>query len=156
MVYSREGTRGRMESMAQTVPSHPGRTSLTFSKSRIRLVATFTSLPLPYIRLLEGMGDSKSLAAQSFLYLSHLLLEISPFWQVIGTRKITLWVACLWQILTASLLIAVLILHKLKRSWMLQDLRAILDSGSDLPSPDGLLINGRGSNSYTFTVDQGN
>ncbi|KAK7324802.1 hypothetical protein VNO77_28654 [Canavalia gladiata] len=35
------------------------------------------------------------------------------------------------------------------------DLRAILDSGSDLPFPDGLLINGRGSNAYTFTVDQG-
>uniref|UniRef100_A0A2N9I5T9 Uncharacterized protein n=1 Tax=Fagus sylvatica TaxID=28930 RepID=A0A2N9I5T9_FAGSY len=35
------------------------------------------------------------------------------------------------------------------------DLKAILDSGSDLPFPDGLLINGRGSNGYTFTVDQG-
>ncbi|PKI41959.1 hypothetical protein CRG98_037642 [Punica granatum] len=35
------------------------------------------------------------------------------------------------------------------------DLRAILDSGSNLPFPDGLLINGRGSNGYTFTVDQG-
>jgi len=37
----------------------------------------------------------------------------------------------------------------------LQDLRAILDGGSDLPFPDGLIINGRGSNAYTFTVDQG-
>ncbi|CAK9158552.1 unnamed protein product [Ilex paraguariensis] len=35
------------------------------------------------------------------------------------------------------------------------DLKAILDSGHDLPFPDGLLINGRGSNGYTFTVDQG-
>lgn len=35
------------------------------------------------------------------------------------------------------------------------DLRAVLDSGSDLPFPDGLVINGRGSNAYTFTVDQG-
>ncbi|KAK2379970.1 L-ascorbate oxidase protein [Trifolium repens] len=35
------------------------------------------------------------------------------------------------------------------------DLRAILDSGSDLPFPDGLIINGHGSNAYTFTVDQG-
>ncbi|XVE91328.1 hypothetical protein REPUB_Repub01dG0000600 [Reevesia pubescens] len=35
------------------------------------------------------------------------------------------------------------------------DLKAILDSGSDLPVPDGLLINGRGANGYTFTVDQG-
>ncbi|KAJ6956236.1 L-ascorbate oxidase [Populus alba x Populus x berolinensis] len=35
------------------------------------------------------------------------------------------------------------------------DLKAILDGGSDLPFPDGLLINGRGSNGYTFTVDQG-
>nr|XP_033511081.1 L-ascorbate oxidase homolog [Nicotiana tomentosiformis] len=35
------------------------------------------------------------------------------------------------------------------------DLKAILDSGHDLPFPDGLLISGRGSNGYTFTVDQG-
>ncbi|XWS69855.1 hypothetical protein CRYUN_Cryun04dG0214000 [Craigia yunnanensis] len=35
------------------------------------------------------------------------------------------------------------------------DLKAILDSGSDLPFPDGLLINGRGANGYTFAVDQG-
>uniref|UniRef100_A0A0A0K1K9 Uncharacterized protein n=1 Tax=Cucumis sativus TaxID=3659 RepID=A0A0A0K1K9_CUCSA len=34
------------------------------------------------------------------------------------------------------------------------DLRAILDGGSDLPSPDGLLINGRGLNGNTFTVEQ--
>ncbi|WOH05739.1 hypothetical protein DCAR_0625159 [Daucus carota subsp. sativus] len=35
------------------------------------------------------------------------------------------------------------------------DLKAILDGGHDLPFPDGLLINGRGSNAFTFTVDQG-
>lgn len=35
------------------------------------------------------------------------------------------------------------------------DLKAILDGGNDLPFPDGLLINGRGSNGNTFTVDQG-
>ncbi|XP_043692634.1 L-ascorbate oxidase homolog [Telopea speciosissima] len=35
------------------------------------------------------------------------------------------------------------------------DLQGILDSGHDLPFPDGLLINGRGWNGYTFTVDQG-
>ncbi|WJX69069.1 hypothetical protein P8452_53368 [Trifolium repens] len=35
------------------------------------------------------------------------------------------------------------------------DLKAILDNGSDLPFPDGLIINGRGSNAYTFNVDQG-
>ncbi|PPR83909.1 hypothetical protein GOBAR_AA36802 [Gossypium barbadense] len=34
-------------------------------------------------------------------------------------------------------------------------LKAILDSGHDLPFPDGLIINGRGANGYTFTVDQG-
>lgn len=90
MVYSREGTLGRMESMVQTAPSHLGRTSLMFSKSRIRLVATSTSLPLAYTRLQEGMVDFKSLAAQSFLYLSHLLQEIIPYWLAIGTNKITL------------------------------------------------------------------
>ncbi|XP_049413304.1 L-ascorbate oxidase homolog [Solanum stenotomum] len=35
------------------------------------------------------------------------------------------------------------------------DLKAILDGGNDLPFPDGLLVNGRGSNGLTFTVDQG-
>lgn len=34
-------------------------------------------------------------------------------------------------------------------------LRRVLDSGRNLPSPDGLLINGRGWNGYTFTVDPG-
>ncbi|KAL5972585.1 hypothetical protein ACLOJK_039390 [Asimina triloba] len=35
------------------------------------------------------------------------------------------------------------------------DLRAILDGGHNLPFPDGLLINGRGANGFTFTVEQG-
>lgn len=34
-------------------------------------------------------------------------------------------------------------------------LRRLLDSGHNLPFPDGLLINGRGWNGYAFTVDQG-
>ncbi|XP_007026109.2 PREDICTED: L-ascorbate oxidase homolog [Theobroma cacao] len=34
-------------------------------------------------------------------------------------------------------------------------LRRLLDSGRNLPFPDGLLINGRGWNGYTFTVDPG-
>lgn len=40
--------------------------------------------------------------------------------------------------------------------WIWQDLKAVLDSGHDLPFPDGILINGRGSNGYTFNVEQGN
>ncbi|GAB4826577.1 hypothetical protein Ancab_033471 [Ancistrocladus abbreviatus] len=36
-----------------------------------------------------------------------------------------------------------------------RQLTLILDSGHSLPFPDGLLINGRGWNGYTFTVDQG-
>ncbi|KAJ8460177.1 hypothetical protein OPV22_033103 [Ensete ventricosum] len=35
------------------------------------------------------------------------------------------------------------------------DLRYILDSGRDLPFPDGILINGRGQYGNTFTVEQG-
>ncbi|MQL84978.1 hypothetical protein Taro_017502 [Colocasia esculenta] len=35
------------------------------------------------------------------------------------------------------------------------DLQAMLDNGQNLPFPDGLLINGRGWNGNTFTVDQG-
>lgn len=38
---------------------------------------------------------------------------------------------------------------------ILQDLQGILDSGNDLPPPDGLLINGQGWNGNRFTVDQG-
>ncbi|VFQ62168.1 unnamed protein product [Cuscuta campestris] len=34
-------------------------------------------------------------------------------------------------------------------------LKATLDNGQDLPFPDGILINGRGSNGYRFGVDQG-
>ncbi|XP_019171870.1 PREDICTED: L-ascorbate oxidase homolog [Ipomoea nil] len=40
-----------------------------------------------------------------------------------------------------------------KRSY--RQLEYILDSGHNLPLPDGLLINGRGWNGYTFTVDPG-
>ncbi|KAK3021727.1 hypothetical protein RJ639_046073 [Escallonia herrerae] len=36
-----------------------------------------------------------------------------------------------------------------------RELKLILDSGHNLPLPDGLLINGRGWNGYTFAVDQG-
>ncbi|KAF9589524.1 hypothetical protein IFM89_025242 [Coptis chinensis] len=35
------------------------------------------------------------------------------------------------------------------------DLKATLDGGSMLPFPDGILINGRGWNGYTFTISQG-
>ena len=38
---------------------------------------------------------------------------------------------------------------------LVQDLRYILDSGKTLGLPDGLLINGRGWNGYTFTVQPG-
>jgi len=34
-------------------------------------------------------------------------------------------------------------------------LQAILDRGSKLPFPDGILINGRGSNGASFNVEQG-
>ncbi|XP_052183530.1 L-ascorbate oxidase homolog [Diospyros lotus] len=36
-----------------------------------------------------------------------------------------------------------------------RQLQLILDAGHNLPFPDGLLINGRGWNGYTFNVDQG-
>ncbi|CAN1843612.1 L-ascorbate oxidase homolog [Linum perenne] len=35
------------------------------------------------------------------------------------------------------------------------DLKSSLDAGNVLPLPDGILINGRGSSGYAFTVDQG-
>lgn len=37
----------------------------------------------------------------------------------------------------------------------LQQLKYFLDGGHNLPFPDGLIINGRGWNGYTFTVEQG-
>lgn len=37
----------------------------------------------------------------------------------------------------------------------LQQLRYFVDGGHNLPFPDGLIINGRGWNGYTFTVEQG-
>ncbi|XP_051149809.1 L-ascorbate oxidase homolog [Andrographis paniculata] len=36
------------------------------------------------------------------------------------------------------------------------DLKAILDGGNELPFPDGILINGRGPNITSYTVQQGN
>jgi hypothetical protein len=36
-----------------------------------------------------------------------------------------------------------------------QDLKAVLDGGRKLPFPDGILINGRGRNGYSLTVEQG-
>ncbi|GER52927.1 SKU5 similar 4 [Striga asiatica] len=36
-----------------------------------------------------------------------------------------------------------------------RQLKYFLDGGHNLPFPDGLIINGRGWNGYTFTVDQG-
>lgn len=36
-----------------------------------------------------------------------------------------------------------------------QDLKAMLDGGSNLPFPDGILINGRGAYGNSFTVEQG-
>ncbi|KAL2938113.1 L-ascorbate oxidase-like protein [Bienertia sinuspersici] len=35
------------------------------------------------------------------------------------------------------------------------DLRAILDNGQNLPFPDGIVMNGHGSNGLTFSVEQG-
>lgn len=49
----------------------------------------------------------------------------------------------------------ILVLNFYVGIWFLQQLKYILDSGHDLPLPDGLIINGRGWNGYTFTVDQG-
>ncbi|XP_028087438.1 L-ascorbate oxidase homolog [Camellia sinensis] len=42
-----------------------------------------------------------------------------------------------------------------KGSLLFQQLTLFLDAGHNLPFPDGLLINGRGWNGYTFTIDQG-
>lgn len=39
--------------------------------------------------------------------------------------------------------------------YALQTLQAILDRGKKLHFPDGILINGRGPNGVSFTVEQG-
>jgi len=39
---------------------------------------------------------------------------------------------------------------------LFQNLKAVLDRGHRLPSPNGILINGRGPNGTSFTVEQGN
>ncbi|KAJ6367451.1 hypothetical protein OIU78_000080 [Salix suchowensis] len=98
MAYSKEGTHGKMESMALAAQSHQEKTSLMLSKiwSRPRIPVPF---PPP-------AGDFTVLAGD-------------------------------WY----------------KRNHY--QLRGILDGGHNLPFPDGLLINGRGWNGYTFTVDPG-
>lgn len=54
MASSRGEIHGRMESMVLTVPFHRAITSLMFSKSRIRLVVSITSLHLPSTKQQEG------------------------------------------------------------------------------------------------------
>lgn len=79
MVYSREGTHGRMECMALTVQFYPEKTSLTISKWRIRLVAFSTFPHFCSTKLLEALVASESGAVLRFQFLSLILLEISLY-----------------------------------------------------------------------------
>jgi len=88
MAYSREGTHGKMEFMALTVQSDQERTSLMFSKRRIRLVATSTTHHLDFRKLLEGSVASESGAVQGFQFPSLLLPGTSPYWLGTGSREI--------------------------------------------------------------------
>lgn len=42
-----------------------------------------------------------------------------------------------------------------KENVLPQDMRALLDAGSSLPFPDGILINGLGPNQATFNFEPG-
>lgn len=55
MASSRGEIHGRMESMVLIVPFNQAKTSLMFSKSRIRLVVSTTSLPLLSIKQQEDL-----------------------------------------------------------------------------------------------------
>jgi hypothetical protein len=88
MAYSREGTHGKMEFMALTVQSDRERTSLMFSKRRIRSVATSTTHHLDFRKLLEGSVASESGAVQGFQFPSLLLPGTSPYWLGTGSREI--------------------------------------------------------------------
>lgn len=89
MEYNKEGTPGRMECMAQTAPSHQAKILLIFFSLKTKLVVSFTFLPLLSTRLLGALVESRSLAVQWFLFLSHHLPEISPYFLVIGSSKVT-------------------------------------------------------------------
>lgn len=154
MVCNREGTRGRTAFMAQTAQSHRGRTTLTPFKLRIRSEPSSISHPLLCTEPPEVMAPSRLIAVPRFRYPSLHPPENTTYSSEIGSRKTTTWVLQFFQqfsvIKCIESLMAMLVLP------CLQDLKGILDSGGDLPFPDGLLINGRGSDSFTFTVDQGN
>lgn len=89
MAYSTGGTHGRMESTAQIVQSHLGRTSLTLSKSKTRLVAFSTSHHLECRKLLEDLVASEFGAALAFLSLFLLLQGTLPYLLGIGSRQTT-------------------------------------------------------------------
>ncbi|MCD7464374.1 hypothetical protein HAX54_052588 [Datura stramonium] len=125
MALSRGEIHGRMESMAITCPIPPGG-NFTYVLQVKDQIGSFYYFPsLAFHKAAGGFG-SINIASRSVIPV--------PFPPPAGE----------FSILTGD--------------WFKQnhsDLKAILDGGHDVPFPDGLLINGRGSNGYTFTVDQG-
>ena len=152
--FSRGGAHGKTACMVQTARSLRVAISLTTCNSRTKLGATTTSLPFYSTRQPVVMVASGFLADQGSRFHLTPLLVISPYWPVTGSNSITLYVYILMYYLRLHLTAH----FGARLNWnchLLQDLKGILDSGNDLSFPDGLLINGQGTNGNRFTVDQG-
>lgn len=80
-----------MGCMAQTAPSHQGRTSHTCSKQRTKSAAFSTSHHLHSTRLPVVLVASKSSAVLEFQFLSPLLQESTLFLLGTGTREIIMY-----------------------------------------------------------------
>ncbi|KAF7150694.1 hypothetical protein RHSIM_Rhsim02G0106000 [Rhododendron simsii] len=140
------GSRGRTESTAQTVQSCRARISLTFFKQRTKLAASSISPLWHSTRPPEVLVASKSIAALEFRFLSLPPLVTILYSLETGSREVTGHLLDHYESMIHGTLDLAIVFQGLK--W-------ILDGGHNLPLPDGLLINGRGWNGYTFAVDQG-
>ncbi|BBG99988.1 SKU5 similar 5 [Prunus dulcis] len=134
-------------------PIPPGQNFTYALQVKDQIGSYFYFPSLGFHKAAGGFGGIKIASRSVIQYLSLLLLETSPYWQEIGSVKNhTLFTARSKNLITLALL---KIYNRCQFRSRRHDLKAILDSGNNLPSPDGLLINGRGSNGFTFTVDQG-
>ncbi|GFY89785.1 SKU5 similar 5 [Actinidia rufa] len=125
MVYNRGKIHTKMGFMEPHAPFHQAKTTLTLSRSKIRLAASSISPLLISTRLPAASEESEFSAGLSFQSPSQNPTEITPV--LIGD----------W--------------YKADHN----KLKGVLDGGHRLAFPDGILISGRGPSSASFTVEQG-
>ncbi|KAJ6352015.1 hypothetical protein OIU76_001267 [Salix suchowensis] len=141
MEFSRGETHTRMVFLEPHAQFLQERTLHTFSKSRIRLEVSTTSHLLDSTRL--------PVDSEGIRILSRPRIPV-PFDDPAGDYTILIGD---WMPADNSVTFVTNVFV-----WAFSDqtkLKALLDSGRKLPFPNGILINGRGRNGYSLTVEQG-